>query len=91
MLAAEGLVRSAGIKELGLSVFGSNDSAKSLYDSIGYREVGLNASKSRHERLLLSQLRGATAVGIRRGRGQFTHQAALGIHGAMIRAGKPAT
>ena len=45
MLAAEDLVRSAGIHELGLSVFGFNDSAKRLYDSIGYRVVATQMTK----------------------------------------------
>ncbi len=45
MLAAESLVRSAGINELALSVFGFNDSAKALYDSIGYRVLATHMSK----------------------------------------------
>jgi ribosomal protein S18 acetylase RimI-like enzyme len=46
MLAAERLVRPAGIHELCLSVFGFNDSAKALYDSIGYRVLAAQMSKS---------------------------------------------
>ena len=46
MLAAERLVRSAGITEIGLSVFGVNDSAKALYDSIGYRVLATQMAKS---------------------------------------------
>ena len=46
MLAAERLLRSAGIDEIGLSVFGFNDSAKALYDSIGYRVLATQMAKS---------------------------------------------
>ena len=46
MLAAEVLVRSAGINELSLSVFGFNDAAKRLYDSIGYRVLTMQMTKS---------------------------------------------
>ncbi|MEP7180048.1 MAG: GNAT family N-acetyltransferase [Pseudonocardiales bacterium] len=45
MLAAEDLVRSEGINELSLSVFGFNDSAKRLYDSIGYRVLATQMTK----------------------------------------------
>ena len=45
MLGAEDLVRSAGMHELGLSVFGFNESAKRLYDSIGYRVLATQMSK----------------------------------------------
>jgi ribosomal protein S18 acetylase RimI-like enzyme len=46
MLAAEQLVRSSGVNELALSVFGFNESAKALYDSIGYRILATQMSKA---------------------------------------------
>lgn len=45
MLAAEDVVRAAGFGELGLSVFGFNESAKQLYDSLGYRVINTQMTK----------------------------------------------
>lgn len=45
MLAAEDLLRAADLHELGLSVFGFNDTAKRLYDSIGYQVVATQMTK----------------------------------------------
>jgi ribosomal protein S18 acetylase RimI-like enzyme len=39
MLAAEELTREAGLRGIGLNVFGFNDRARRLYDSLGYRVV----------------------------------------------------
>jgi ribosomal protein S18 acetylase RimI-like enzyme len=46
MLAAEHLARESGINELALNVFGFNESAKALYDSIGYRVLATQMSKA---------------------------------------------
>lgn len=45
MLAAEHVARSAGMSEIGLNVFGFNDPARGLYDSIGYRVVATQMTK----------------------------------------------
>ena len=39
MLAAEELVRQAGLTHIGLNVFGFNERARRLYDSLGYSVV----------------------------------------------------
>lgn len=46
MVAAEQLVLEAGITEIGLNVFGFNDSARRLYDSLGYRVVATQMTKT---------------------------------------------
>ena len=46
MLAAEHLVGEAGITEIGLNVFGFNERARRLYDSLGYRVVATQMTKS---------------------------------------------
>jgi ribosomal protein S18 acetylase RimI-like enzyme len=45
MLAAERLARDAGCRAIGLSVFGTNAVARSLYDSLGYRVVSSRMTK----------------------------------------------
>jgi ribosomal protein S18 acetylase RimI-like enzyme len=45
MLAAEALVRDAGLNEIGLNVFGFNEPAQRLYSSLGYRVVSTQMSK----------------------------------------------
>ena len=45
MLAAEQLCRDAGIPEIGLNVFGFNETARRLYDSLGYRVVATRMTK----------------------------------------------
>jgi ribosomal protein S18 acetylase RimI-like enzyme len=45
MVAAEDLVRDAGIGEIGLNVFGFNEAARRLYDSLGYRVVATQMTK----------------------------------------------
>ena len=45
MQAAEDLVRAAGIDEIGLNVFGSNERARHLYDSLGYHVVATQMTK----------------------------------------------
>ena len=45
MLAAEQVVREQGQTEIGLNVFGFNDPARSLYDSLGYRVVATQMLK----------------------------------------------
>jgi ribosomal protein S18 acetylase RimI-like enzyme len=45
MLAAEGVAAAAGASELGLNVFGSNETAISLYRSLGYRVTSMRMSK----------------------------------------------
>jgi ribosomal protein S18 acetylase RimI-like enzyme len=45
MLAAEELVREAGIPEIGLNVFGFNEGAQRLYASLGYRVVATQMAK----------------------------------------------
>ena len=45
MLAAEQLARQAGFTELALNVFGFNDPARRLYDSLGYRVVSTQMTK----------------------------------------------
>jgi ribosomal protein S18 acetylase RimI-like enzyme len=45
MVAAEDLVRAAGIGEIGLNVFGFNEAARRLYDSLGYRVVATQMTK----------------------------------------------
>ena len=46
MRAAEGVVAAAGIIEIGLNVFGFNERARRLYDSLGYRVVRTEMSKA---------------------------------------------
>ncbi len=46
MLAAEDVVRRAGLSELGLNVFGFNEPARRLYDSLGYRVVATQMTKT---------------------------------------------
>jgi ribosomal protein S18 acetylase RimI-like enzyme len=46
MLAAERVVTEAGMTEIGLNVFGFNDRARGLYDSLGYRVVATQMTKS---------------------------------------------
>ena len=46
MLAAEQLVAAAGISEIGLNVFGFNERARRLYESLGYRVVSMQMTKS---------------------------------------------
>jgi ribosomal protein S18 acetylase RimI-like enzyme len=46
MTAAESLVREAGKTEIGLNVFGFNEPARRLYDSLGYRVVATVMTKS---------------------------------------------
>lgn len=46
MLAAEALLREAGIAELGLNVFGFNAPARRLYESLGYRVVATQMIKT---------------------------------------------
>lgn len=46
MLAAEGLVRDAGSDVISLNVFGFNEPARRLYDSLGYRVVATQMTKS---------------------------------------------
>jgi ribosomal protein S18 acetylase RimI-like enzyme len=45
MLAAEDLVRGAGLTHLGLNVFGFNERARRLYDSLGYEVVATQMMK----------------------------------------------
>jgi len=45
MLAAEQVARAQGQTEIGLNVFGFNDPARSLYDSLGYRVVATQMLK----------------------------------------------
>jgi ribosomal protein S18 acetylase RimI-like enzyme len=46
MLAVESLVKEAGETEVGLNVFGSNEPARRLYDSLGYRVVATVMTKT---------------------------------------------
>lgn len=46
MLAAERLASEAGIAEIALNVFGCNDQARTLYDSMGYRVLTMQLSKT---------------------------------------------
>lgn len=46
MQAAESVVAAAGIAEIGLNVFGFNEPARRLYDSLGYRVVATQMLKS---------------------------------------------
>jgi ribosomal protein S18 acetylase RimI-like enzyme len=45
MVEAERLVGNAGISEIGLNVFGHNERARRLYDSLGYRVVATQMTK----------------------------------------------
>ena len=45
MLAAEQLAREVGYTEIALNVFGFNEPARRLYDSLGYRVVSTQMSK----------------------------------------------
>ena len=46
MIAAESLVKEAGEIEIGLTVFGFNEPARHLYDSLGYRVVATVMTKT---------------------------------------------
>lgn len=46
MIAAESLVKEAGESEIGLNVFGFNEPARRLYDSLGYRVVATLMTKT---------------------------------------------
>jgi ribosomal protein S18 acetylase RimI-like enzyme len=46
MTAAEGLAAQAGFAQISLNVFGFNDTARRVYDSLGYRVVSTVMSKS---------------------------------------------
>jgi ribosomal protein S18 acetylase RimI-like enzyme len=46
MTAAEQVVTEAGISEIGLNVFGFNSTARNLYDSLGYRVVATQMTKT---------------------------------------------
>lgn len=46
MLAAETLVRESGADAISLNVFGFNEPARRLYDSLGYRVVSTQMMKS---------------------------------------------
>jgi ribosomal protein S18 acetylase RimI-like enzyme len=46
MAATENLVREAGIGEIGLNVFGFNEAARRLYDSLDYRVVATQMTKT---------------------------------------------
>ena len=48
-LAAEGIVRDAGLPVLGLNVFGDTTTARRLYDSLGYRVDAQQMSKAVRE------------------------------------------
>ncbi len=50
MTAAEQIARSAGVTEIGLQVFGFNETARRLYDSLGYRVVATRMTKSLADR-----------------------------------------
>lgn len=43
--AIEDFARQRGLAEMGLSVFGHNAPARSLYQQLGYREIGITMSK----------------------------------------------
>ena len=45
MVEAERLVREAGIAEMGLNVFGHNERARRLYDSLGYQVIATQMNK----------------------------------------------
>jgi|BarGraIncu01122A_1022018.scaffolds.fasta_scaffold48684_1 ribosomal protein S18 acetylase RimI-like enzyme len=51
MIAVESLVREAGETEIGLNVFGFNEQARNLYDSLGYRVVATVMTKTIKSRL----------------------------------------
>ena len=46
MMAVESLVKEAGETEIGLTVFGFNEPARHLYDSLGYRVVATVMTKT---------------------------------------------
>ena len=46
MIAVESLVKEAGETEIGLNVFGFNEAARRLYDSLGYRVVATVMTKT---------------------------------------------
>ncbi len=46
MLAAEDLVREAGLVRIGLNVIGFNERARRLYDSLGYSVVATSMGKA---------------------------------------------
>jgi ribosomal protein S18 acetylase RimI-like enzyme len=45
LIAAEQLVRDAGFREIGLNVFGFNDTAQRLYASLDYRVIATQMTK----------------------------------------------
>jgi len=45
-LAAEDVVHAAGMSEISLNVFGFNDAARRIYDSLGYKVVSTAMTKS---------------------------------------------
>jgi ribosomal protein S18 acetylase RimI-like enzyme len=45
LLAAEQILVDAGVREIGLNVFGFNDGARRLYESLGYRTLSVQMSK----------------------------------------------
>jgi ribosomal protein S18 acetylase RimI-like enzyme len=46
MLAAERFAVDSGYSEIGLNVFGFNDRARRLYDSLGYRAISTSMTKT---------------------------------------------
>ena len=46
MLAAERFAVDSGYSEIGLNVFGFNDRARHLYDSLGYRAISTSMTKA---------------------------------------------
>jgi ribosomal protein S18 acetylase RimI-like enzyme len=46
MVAAERIAREEGWTELGLHVFGSNERARLLYESLGYQVVSITMAKT---------------------------------------------
>ena len=57
MLAAEALVASRGVRELGLNVFGPNERAIGLYRSLGYATTSMNMAKPLDRRARLQARR----------------------------------
>jgi ribosomal protein S18 acetylase RimI-like enzyme len=46
MLAAERIAADSGMTEIGLNVFGYNETARRLYASLGYRDVAIQMTKT---------------------------------------------
>lgn len=46
MLLAEGVARAAGVTAIGLNVFGGNDTARRLYDRVGYGVTSVHMRKA---------------------------------------------